>query len=79
MKYKSGFEFTLNGAEAMVWGGQQGPSGWVYIVVVGWSKLHVMTEQEIDFCLVVVLTVGCDLCGAEVEPDECLCRSCKGK
>jgi hypothetical protein len=52
-QFINGFEFELEEKEAMVWSGQTrkgryGGYEWVYIVVVGWSVLRVMTEAQIE-------------------------------
>lgn len=49
--YKRGFEFWLDGQEAMIWDSQLGSQGWVYVVTVGWSTFSVMTEKELDKAL----------------------------
>ena len=45
--YKNGFEFKIGNDEAMIWESRCGTMGWVYVVMVGWSKLRVMAEGEI--------------------------------
>jgi hypothetical protein len=48
-QFKNGFEFLVNGEEAMIWSAKENGSGeWVYIVVIAWSRLTVMREAEIE-------------------------------